>query len=320
MEILNTIKFVRSAVDSKTPIQDMQHLILENGHVRSTDGVLSLGSPIDVDLTCAPHADTLVRALAHCKDVVSLGLTPSGRLRVSSGKFKAFVPCVEVDGGMYHPKPSGQQIEVDGELLLTAFKRLEPFVCTDMLRPWTNGILLKGQSAFATNNVCLAEVWLGVDLPFTANIPLPAIKAMVKQGTPPSMLMMDNNSVTFLYDSGRWIKSQLYESEWPDLSKLLNRPSNPKPLPEDFFAALAAVGKFTDDGKVYFAGGCMVSSTSDQDGARYEVDGLPDAGIYRSEMLALLKGVATHADFDRYPTPAAFFGENIRGIVMGLNP
>lgn len=315
--VLDPLKFVYSAIDKKSAVIEMTHFLIENGHVRATNGVLSLGSPIELDLKCAPHAETALLAVRSCKDVISLSLTDGGRLRVGSGRFRALVPCSDTNGE-YHPKPSGMEVDIDGEKLLAAFQRLEPFVAVDNLRPWANGILLRGQSAFATNNICLIEAWLGVDLPLTANIPLAAIKAVTSQNTHPSKVLMDERSITFMYDNGRWIKTQLYESEWPLLERILNVSCTPREIPKDFFAGIDAITKFTDNGRVYFRDGKMCSSPSDKEGATYEVEGLPEKGLYKAEAVKLLAGVATSADFDRYPETAIFYGENVRGAVIGM--
>lgn len=316
--VIEPLKFVYGAVDNKSPAFEMAHFMIENGQVRATNGVMSLGSPIDIDIKCAPHADTFMKAIRSCKDVLSLSVTPTGRLSVKSGKFKALVPCVDAEDCRYHPKPSGAAVEVAGDKILEAFTCLEPFVATDKLRPWANGVLLRGQSAFATNNICLIEAWLGAELPFTVNIPLEAVKAVIARKVAPSRVMLDERSITFFYDSGRWIKTQLYESKWPPLERVLEAECNLRPIPDEFFEGMAAVAKFIEDGRIYFRDGKVCSTTTEAEGATYEIAELPVAGLYHYEALKLLAGLATVADFDRYPEPAIFQGKNIRGAVLGM--
>jgi len=316
---LDALRFTASAVNAKSPVTEMTHFLIDNGQVRTTDGTLSLGSPIDLDLSCAPHADTLMRAVKSCSDVVSLTLTPGGRLSVKSSKFKALVPCISVDDCSYHQKPSGMPADIPGDVILKAFNRLAPFVATDGLRPWANGIMLRGSSAFATNNVVLVEAWLGAELPLTANIPLSAVKAVIAQKQPPTRVTMDAQSITFFYESGRWIKTLLYEDDWPPVERILNEDCDPKPLPDELFNGANAISKFASGDKVYFRNGSMCSSPHDEEGATYQVQGLAENGKYNIEALKLLQGVATQADFDRYPKNALFFGENIRGVLIGFN-
>ena len=315
--LLDAFKLVYSAVDNKSAIGEFSHFAVENKQLRASNGAMSIGTPIDLDFTCYPHAETLIKALRSCSDVVTLSMTDGGRLRVGSGKFRAFVPCLQSDSSFYG-KPSGSEIDIEGEKLYKAFEVLAPFVATDGFRPWANGILLKGQSAYATNNICAIEYWLGVELPFITNIPLAAIKVLLSRKLAPTRMLMDPNSVTFFYESGTWIKAQLYDVEWPDLSRLFNQQSKQRAIPEGFYEGLAALSKFTDDGRVYFRDGSMCTAPANHEGAMYEVEGLPERGIYKTDAVQLLKGVATTADFDRYPDNALFFGDAVRGVVMGL--
>lgn len=298
---------------------EMKHFAIEAGHIRATNGTLTLGSPIDVDINCAPKAELLYHAIGKCKDVTSLKMTPTGRLSVVSGKFRALIPCVDMMS-IPHPKPTGMRIDVDGAALLDAFDKLERFVGKDELRPFTNGILLRGQSAFATNNTCLVEYWLGVDVP-TLNIPLQAVTEALRIGEAPTTCMSDGNTFTMLYPDNRWVKTLLLATEWPDLSHILDKPSSQVPVPEELFTGLDAVKAFDGDRRIWFTeDGVKAMATGGGDEAYYAVEGLHPAGCYRAEMLALIKDVATTADFSAYPEPVLFYGKNLRGAIMGLNP
>lgn len=314
--LIDTLKFVYSAISNKSPIIDNAHFVIENGYARASNGVLSVGSPIETDLNCAPHADTLMKAISSCKSSISFSHLDTGKLQVKSGRFKALVSCLNSDDFVYHAKPSGAEVEVDGDVVLGALKKLEPFVASSSLRPWTNGVLLRGQSAFATNNICLVEYWLGVDLPFTANIPLQSIKVLIKQPKP-KHIIMDHASITFLYESGSWIKTLLYDQEWPAVEGILATVGEQTPVPEELFHALKTVAKFTED-KVYFRGGKVCSSGSEYEGAEFEVDGLGAKGIYSYDAIKLLEGVAKTIDFTLYPNPVIFYGDNIRGALLGV--
>jgi hypothetical protein len=241
-----------------------------------------------------------------------MNLTPTNRLSIRSGKFRALIPCVELNT-VPHPKPSGRPIELHDDVL-EAFETLERFVCTDDIRPWTNGICLKGKSAFATNNVCLVEYWIGHDVPFDVNIPLPAIREVLRLGEKPSSVLVDASSITFMYSDGRWIKSLLYDTNWPDLSCILDVQCNPQPVPDDLYDGLKAVKGFIGpyENLVTFTDGAVTV----QD-ASYEVPGLPTQGRYNPDMLGLMQGVAASADFARYPDPVVFYGPRVRGAIMG---
>lgn len=316
--MLKELKFVQGAVAKKDFLPAMTHFAIEGGRVRAYNGVIALSSPLPFDIDCVPKAEPLVKAISNCHETVTLSMTPAGKLRIQSGKFRAFVDCI--DEATAHVEPEGQDVEIDGEAMLQALKVIQPFIGNDASRPWTNGVLLRGQSAFATNNVVLMEYWVGATFPFTANVPRVAIKEMLRINEAPTHAQLSENSITFHYSDGRWVRSQLYETGWPDLSKVLDRKSDPVAVDDRIFEALATLKPFSDKmGRVIIDDGVLSTSTeADKEGASYEIPGLPFAGIYQLEMLNLLKGVATHADFTLYPEPCMFFGDRLRGAIIGM--
>lgn len=314
--MLKELKFVMGAVSKKDMIPAMKHFAIEGGKVRAYNGTLALCSPIPFNIDCYPKADMLYKAIANCDETVTLALTPAGKLSVRSGSFRALINCVEKSE--VHLEPEGTLTECDGEALLRAFKLLEPFVGDDASRPWANGVLLRGQSAFATCNVVLVEYWLGINLPRTLNVPAAAIREVIRIGEPPARLQIAENSISFLYSDGRWIRTQLFSTEWPDLAKVLDRAHSAGPIDDRIFDALAKLKPFTDKSdRVLFRAGVVSTHENEDEGGHVDIDGSTMQGIYSLEMLALLKGVATHADFSAYPKPCLFFGDMVRGAIVG---
>jgi DNA polymerase III sliding clamp (beta) subunit (PCNA family) len=316
--MLKELKFVMGAVAKKDFLPAMTHFRIEAGKVRSFNGTLALCSPIPFDIDCTPKADALVKAIGNCSDTITLGMTEGGKLRVQSGSFRAYIETV--DGATPHVDPAGEDVMFDGEVLLKAFKTLMPFIGDDASRPWTNGILLRGQSAFVTNNVCLVEYWLGVESPIVVNIPREAVREMLRVDEPPIRAQIDKNSITFHYADERWIRSQLYETNWPDLSKVLDKPSNAVTVLGELFDGLEVIKAFADElGRVYIQDNVLRTHLDADIGATYEIkDGPMPNGLYQIKMLSLLAGVADKADFSLYPAPALFFGERLRGALIGM--
>jgi hypothetical protein len=317
--MLAELKFVQGAVAKKDLVPSMTHFRIERGTVRSYNGVLALCSPIALDIDCTPSAVDLVRAISQCDETVTLNMETNGKLRIVSGRFSAYIDCI--DGETQHVEPSGEIVNFDGEMLLKAIKTLLPFVGDDASRPWTNGILFRDSSAFATNNVCLAEYWLGVHSPVVINIPRAALKEMLRIDEPPTYAQMDQNSLTLHYSDGRWIRTQLLMVNWPDIRKILDQECKPQRLDETLFQALEKIEDFADAaGRVYLQNG-HARTHDERDGkvgASYAVENLDIEGLYQVKMLSLLNGVATHGDFSRYPEPALFFGDNLRGAIIGM--
>ena len=317
--MLKELKFVMGAVAKKDFLPAMTHFVIEKGVVRSYNGMIALSSPIPFDIDCKPKASQLVKAIGLCEDTIALSMTPAGKLKVQSGTFKSFIECISEDTA--HVVPEGDYIpEFNGELLLQALNVLLPFVGEDASRPWTNGILLKGSSAYATNNVIAVEYWLGTPFPFEVNIPLACIKELLRIKEPPKQIQMAKDSITFHYDDSRWVRTQLFDTGWPDISNMLNKECNPVPMDERLFTGLVYLKPFIDKaGRIYFRGDTITTcDTDNEEGATYDIQGFGVTGIYQIDMLNCLKGAVKSIDWSCYPKPCLFFGENLRGAIVGM--
>lgn len=318
-DILDSLKFVKGSIAKKDFLPALTHFVIEKGLVRGYNGVIALCSPIAFDIDCKPKADELVNAVTHCDETIVLSMTETGRLRIVSGSYKAFVKCVTEE--TVHVLPEGERVEFSGSALIDALKVLEPFVGDDASRPWSNGVLLRGQSAFATNNVTLLEYWVGADFPSTVNVPHVAIKEMLRIGEAPTHAQLGSNSITFHYPGDRWLRSQLFATEWPDLTRILNEECNPVLLEPRLFLGLEKLAKRADAMNRVFIKDSTISTVpfdSGDEGAQYQVPGLQCEGAYAIPMLQLLEGVAEKVDFTTYPKPCLFFGQRLRGAIIGM--
>lgn len=317
--MLKELRFVRGAVAKKDFIPSLTHFRIENGTIRSFNGTLALCTPIPLDLNCIPKAEPFIRAIMNSDETVAMSITPTGRLSIRSGKFRALIDCIQEETP--HVEPEGDFFDINGQALLDAFKAVESFIGNDASRPWSNGVLLDHCSAYATNNICLVEYWIGTNFPFRCNVPASAIKEIVRIGEAPVSAQATQNCITFHFEGGRWIRSALLDTKWPDLKKVLDRPSDPKPVEPEIFKALEAIKPFCDKmGRVFFSGTLISTSPEDEEGAAFNIEGLDMEGIYQIEMLSLLNGVAQQADFSMYPAPCAFFGHMLRGAIVGMRP
>lgn len=315
--MLNELKFVQGAVAKKDFLPALTHFRIENGTVRSFNGTLALSSPIKLDIDCTPKAEPFVKAIQNCKDTVTMSMTPSGRLGIKSGSFKAYIECVEDETP--HVVPEGDEFEIDGEALLKALKTVAPFIGDDASRPWSNGVLLKGQSAFATNNVSLIEYWVGSSFPLVCNLPKTAIREMIRINEAPMRAQVDDKSISFHYSDGRWIRAALLEISWPDLNKVLDVPSDPVPIDDRIYEALDTIKPFTDkQERVYIHDGKISTTLVEGEGASFDIPDFPYEGVYQLHILNLLRGTATSMDFSTYPKPCLFFGDRLRGAVIGM--
>lgn len=323
--LLKALKFVQGAVAKKDFLPAMTHFVIENDMVRAFNGSMALAAPIKLDIACKPKAIDFVRAIAHCVEgaVPALSMTPAGRLKVISGEFKAFIECVTDETP--HVLPEGESVSFNGDAVLYAIKALEPFIGDDASRPWCNGVLMRGSSFYATNNVILAEYFTGIPMPITVNVPRAAIAEMLRINEPPTHAQLTTTSITFHYSDKRWVRTQLLGTEWPDVDMLLNQPCNPEPFEQGVFDGLDKIKGFADKlGRVFIKEG-ILSTGLDKDeegrGATFNVPNVKWTGAYAIEMLKLLEGVVDTADFTTYPKPCMWYGKAgnpIRGAIIGM--
>lgn len=318
MSIAAALKFAQGAVSKKDFVPALTHFQISNGRVTGYDGKLSLSAPIALDLDCCPKAGPFVNAVNACQDTAQLAMTANGRLSIRSGKFRAHVECMPVDT-FPEVVPEGLPVAIDGGLL-PALKVLYDFSAEDASRPWAAGVLLDGESAFATNNVILVESWLGYHFPYRVNLPRFTIREMLRIGEEPLGMQLTADSVTFHYSDSRWLRSQLNSNEWPNIRELLDRaplvPGDVAMVPEGLFEALETLAPFVaETGQLFISQNLVCTAT--EDGASVEVPGMPVCS-FNHKMLSMLNGVAQRADFSAWPNPVAFYGERLRGFIAGM--
>jgi len=314
--MLDSLRFVQGAVAKKDYVATLMHFRIKNKTVCGYNGSIALNSPIELDLDTCPLATQFVKAIQTCQDTIQLHMTPAGRLAVKSGKFKAFVDCIQEE----FPKiaPEGKEVQLSGNLLGT-LKQLSPFIAEDASRPWARGILLRGQSAFATNNVILVEKWLGAPFPVEVNIPRMAVAELLRIGTEPTHLQICENSVTFHFQGNRWLRTQLSTLAWPDLSPILDKKSNQAIPPKDLWQAIEEIKPFVDEvGRVHLSPGKIATHIAEGVGAVVELPEVTTNGCFHFEQLLLLQDVVKTIDLSSYPSPCLFYGEVIRGAIIGM--
>lgn len=317
--MLKELTFVKGAVAKKGFDPTLTHFLIRDRRVWGFNGVIGLSSPIECDLDIAPQGLPFLRALNACTETISLALTPNGRLSIASGKFKTLVNCVPPEEHKAQP-PAGAFVELNGSML-TALKVLEPFMGFDASRQWACGILFRGSSAYATNNITFLQYWLGAEFPIEVNIPSQAVRELIRIGEEPLGLQVCENTLTFYYSGGRWLMTALSTLEWPNVDPIfeLTESATYVPLPEGLMPALSVIAPFVDDmGRVYFDGLCARTHIEHAESTVYGFDGAPSAGLYSVHQLLNLSGVAKAADFTAYPKPIAFQGDRLRGVIAGL--
>jgi len=320
--VRNALKFVQPALPKTDFHPALRHFKITNGTVQAFNGQFGLCTPINLDLEVYPNGQDFIKAIGACgDDIISLHVANNGKLVLRSGALKVHVSC---DDGVTFPDltPQGELIPVPTGFL-AALAALEPFIKDkNDAHLWATGMLFDGASAYATNNTVLLEYWIGQTLPARCNIPVAAIREVLRIGEEPESLQFADRRLTFHFSEGRWLTTQLLVAEWPDLSHILNKEdSAPQlPLPDGFFDALAQLVPFTDEVcRVFFKGDRMATiAGNDVDGATVALSGLPADGCFNAKHILNLQGIIQTIGFSSYPASVVFYGERVRGVIAGF--
>lgn len=316
----DALKFVQGAVAKKDFQPALTHFRIADGRVMGYNGTIALSSPIDLDITAMPKATPFVKAIDRCEaDTTAINLTETGYLSIISGKFRARIECSEDSEILSMIVPQGDPIPIGP--LLEAVEALLPFVGTDASRPWSMGILLQKYSAYATNNIILAEHWIGTEMP-DINLPVSAVEELKRIGEEPIGVRLSNNAITFYFNGDRWMRSQLLSTSWPDIQTLLDNAgvgAHLEPIPDELYAVVENLKPFVGEaGRIYFREGRITTTSQGEIGASYDFEGLPSSGAYHYKHLLSLQGRAKKIDFTFHPNPCPFLGGKLRGVFLGM--
>jgi len=314
--LLSALKFISLITkDIGTPSET--HVRLQNNLATASNGILALGCPIKENLNCCPQNSLLVHTLSKCTNDIEYqqGLM----LSIKSGKLKATIPCLALD--------LISNITPDEPIAIIDNRLKQGFEVVGMSSMDTNNqtiynasILLNGPSIVGTDGKVLIEYWHGIDLPKGLPIPKNVIAPLLKSNKTLARFGMSQTSVTFWYDDGSWIKSQLYAEQWPDISAILDRPSQQAAVPKDFFMGLEAIKGFTD-ALVWFGPSHVRSHADPSVGALYEVLGIKEGPIFNIKQLLNIKAHIKTVDFNvsvQGGNMLLWFGDNCRGAITGI--
>jgi hypothetical protein len=323
-QLIEALQFVSVAATKKDNLYQ-KHVMLNNGYAVMTDGQLTAGFPIVENLECCPQIGLLQTAVSKCKasadNPLSITELDNGSLSIKGEKLRALVPCISFE-------------EMPGPPLTTPDENIAPItdelkkafsVCGSLVSE--NGksfieasILLEANTCTSTNRQVLIQYWHGIDLPPNLLIPKIFAQAICRVKQPLTGFgYTENQSITFWFGEKVWIKTQLYEDKYPDVTPIIEHISAPAPVGKEFFDAIETVGLFSENGKIYFQNGKIVSHIDTNKGAQYKV-GINKLLLrcYSVEHLKTITPFATEIDFNTYNDRAMFFGENLRGTIMAI--
>ena len=311
LRLMEAITFVEDATNDHG--QSMFEFVnLQNKQAICFDGVLAAGMEIEEELTLAPKLEMLKKALAKSGKSLILTELPSGRLSVKGEKLSVQVPCV-APSELPTILPDPNIAPINDELK-EAFKSLQGIISETGTRVFETALLLEANVATATNGKVLMQYWHGVNLPPNLVLPRTFVNAVAKQfkslvgfGYTP------DTSVTFWFEDNSWYKTQTYQDPYPDINRLLDVQNVPIDTPDNLWEGCAQVAEFDEFEHITFLAGSIEAGT-----ATYPVEGLQAGKMFDHKFIKKVIPYIKTIDLTTYADRAFFFGDKVRGIIMGI--
>lgn len=314
--LLAALKFVAVA-QKKTGTVQQQFGMISGNWAAASNGVLTVATKVEEDLSACPHTYQLIDALSKVGEDLSITQLSPTSLAVVSGAFRALIPCAGfADVGITGPD---ERCAVIDDRVKAAFEAVMPLATDGAQHAHLAAVLLQSGSAVATNGHVLAEYWHGIDLP-PMLIPKASAVAIVKAGKALTGFGYSGPSATFWFEDDSFIKTQLFAEQFPNYQPLFACEGlNPWPVPDEFYKAVRSIESFSRSGIVYFENGMLASNEQETEASTYKIEGLPEGMGFNAKYLLMVESSFKKVHFDEQSNKAFFFGENVRGVLMGID-
>lgn len=287
-----------------------QHALIQGKTLTTYDGVLQYGHPIDDELTACPHFGKLRAALDATKDAATtVTQLDAARIAIKAPKFRTVVPCV-ADTALVIRNVPDPIVGPLGMEVRDGFEIMRQITDKAGLHVITSSVLMAGKSMIATDNHQIVEFFHGSDFP-TLTVPANFIEAVLKIAKAFKGFGFSEGSLTFHFEDDSYVRTQLYQEEWPDVSRAL--PSDFSTLlgvPDGLYTALGQMRPFIEAGGIWFNEGSISSHASTETGCVIDVPGLrqsPGAGLDAVRLWAMRDKV-TYFDYWTDPGRTILYG------------
>lgn len=315
LSLIRGLDFVSVCQKKAGPVQ-LQFCKIGSGWICASNEILTAAHPIAEDLEACPNTLQFLEALKEGGKAQALSITQltGTALAVTSAAFRGLVPCVDPSEiKIPAPDPVAGQM---GDSIKAALRACGALVSESAQFIAYAAVLLKSGVAVGCTGQSLIEYWHGFNLPEGLLIPKTAALAVADVDQPLTGFGFSPSSLTFYFENGAFIKTQLYAERYPDYSALFAGFENVfwYSVPKEFFEGLKALEPF-GKGYAFFENETLYSDESKDLASSYKVEGLPGEIAFNIRQMLSLKNQTRQINFE---TDKIFFkGEDCRGVMIG---
>lgn len=283
------------------------------GYVVAFDGILAAGHPVQEEIPICPHTHRLINALERVAGAVSMTALDTKQLAIKSDKFRALVSCIG-DGDLTYAWPDPPQWPLNDAFKVAA-NIASTFNTEGGQTVMQASIVTRDQSLIGTTGLVVIEAWHGIPTPPGMIIPVSFVKALNKVTKPITRFGFSEGSLTVFFEGDAWLKTQLYQEQFPNVDKVLayTETAKPVPLAKDVIEGIKAVQPFAETPQVWLGNGKVHSHDDPEQGAAFEAKNAVASVSLNSKNVLALADIITQIDYTGNDTVIPFFGDKVRG-------
>ena len=323
--LINALRFICVAQRKAGPT-NVQFCNISHHWIAASDGIVTAAHPIQEDIQTCPQTHPLIEALAtvaQARELAITQLTPAA-LAITSGAFRGLISCVApAEVPITGPDPIAVQLgDAQGIAIQRALGGVSTVAVDGSPDAIKAGVYLQPRTAVATDGAALLESWHGVELPGAVLMPRYAALAVGATKMLLTGIGASTSSVTFHFQNGAWLKTQLFAERYPNYQPLFETTPGASvwSAPPDFFKAIDAIDSFSTDGTVHFTAQGIASDATKEQASTYKIEGLPDNMAFKAKLLQSVKHAFETAVFDSFNRKVVFRNDKamIRGVAMAV--
>ena len=312
--MMDALDAVKEAVSSKDLVAYLTHYYVHDKTITATDGRMVACAPFPDDREYLVPADEFERSLALVGEEGKISVKDTA-IWLSGRKRRAKVKTLDPGNFSHLLPPEGR--EHCPITLLPTLRRLRPFVSDDASKGWSMAILFREGRGYATNNVVVATSDTESDFK-DCMIPAWAVDYLLDREQPPAEYSVTDNCLAFHYLDNSWMRTQLPADQPPDLIFELadNIEGTPEPITAEWRDGFEAVAKMSENEIRVHAD----KLTGGHRHADVEIDistNVKDEAAFHPKFMGLVLLAATEWDLSKFPDPAPWWGDNIKGLMVG---
>jgi hypothetical protein len=296
------------------------YCVIENGTGVAFDSIVAAGVVIQEDINAAPVTSLMALAIAQAGlefQIVHFEGYPAKKLQVTAPAFQAFIDC-ENPERIPRAIPDAPLGPINDNVA-TGLRIVGSLANAKGETVAESCVQLNNSSVVGTDNSVALEYWHGCNMPDGLLVPKQAIAVVAKVKKRMTQFGFSKNTLTFWYEDGSWIRTNLYTEKYPDIRTLINRPTQPRDVPKTLFAAAKRIAPFSHEGRLFICNGYISSHPNvrkNHVGSEMEYIGdQHEPRTYLWDHLKLIAKLVTQWDEVTNEYATYFFGENLRGAI-----